>query len=179
MEAWRKFDGFVAVAHPHGKRGRQTGKQRCRRVFNGHFRVAVLAPGRRQHLAAQMVDDEVQAVTDAQHRHAKRENFGVGRRRIGVIHRRRPARENQAQRVESLNFAERRRAGQHDGENVLFANAPGNELGVLRTEIEDNNCLGGHVLVWQGHGRDVKNPLIQAVGQFRSTGLNALFPDWR
>lgn len=72
--------------------------------------------------------------------------------------------------MQSLNFAERRRAGQHDREDVLFANAPGNELGVLRTEIEDDNCLGGHVLVWQGHGRDVKNPRVPVVDQFKSTG---------
>ena len=58
--------------------------------------------------------------------------------------------------LQCLDFAERRRAGQHDGEDVLFANAPRNELRILRAEIEDNDCLGVHSLVWQGHGRDVK-----------------------
>jgi hypothetical protein len=39
---------------------------------------------------------------------------------------------------------------------VLFADTPGNELGVLRAEVEDDDCLGVHVSVWQGAGRDVK-----------------------
>jgi hypothetical protein len=49
-------------------------------------------------------------------------------------------------------FRERHRAGQHDGKDILLADAAGYELGVLRAEIEDDNCLGVHVSVWQGRG---------------------------
>ena len=91
-----------------------------------------------------------------EHRHAKIQQFGVGRRRVRVVNRRRPTRENDPQGMQSLNLAERRRAGQHDGEDVLFANAPRNQLRILRAEIEDNDCLGVHSLVCQGHGRAVK-----------------------
>ncbi len=62
---------LVAVAHPDLDRRRQPGKQRRRAVFNRHFGVAVLALGRRAHLAAQVMHDEVQPVADAQHRHAQ------------------------------------------------------------------------------------------------------------
>jgi hypothetical protein len=55
-----------------------------------------------------------------------------------------------------LNLGQGRRAGQHDGENVLLANAPRNQLRILRTKVKDNDCLGVHSLVWQGPGRDVK-----------------------
>jgi hypothetical protein len=38
----------------------------------------------------------------------------------------------------------------------LLADAAGDQLRVLRTEIEDDDCLGGHVFSVAGRGRDVK-----------------------
>jgi hypothetical protein len=58
--------------------------------------------------------------------------------------------------MQCLTFAQGGRTGEHDGEDILFANAPGDELRILRTEIEDYDCLGVHSLVWQGVGRAVK-----------------------
>ena len=118
--------------------------------------MTVLAKRGRLHLAAQVMDDEMQAVADSEHGHAHLEYAGVGGRRIRVIDRRRAAGENDAERLVGLNFSEGRRAGEHNGEGVLLAYAPGDELGILRTKIENNDCLGVHPLVWQGWGRDVK-----------------------
>ncbi len=67
-----------------------------------------------------------------------------------------PARKNDAERLQCLNFLEGRRAGQHDGEDVQLAYAPRNQLRILRTKIENYDCLGVHSLVWQGQGGDVK-----------------------
>ena len=86
----------------------------------------------------------MQPIADAQHRHAQIEELGVGRRRVRIIDRRRAAGEDEAERLERLDFGEGRGAGQHDGEDVLFANPPRNQLRILRTEIEDDDCLGGH-----------------------------------
>jgi hypothetical protein len=63
---------------------------------------------------------------------------GVGGRRVGVVDRRRAAGEDDAERLVGLNFVERRRAGQHDGEDVLLADAARDELRILRAEIEDD-----------------------------------------
>ena len=48
------------------------------------------------------------------------------------------------ERLERLDFGKWRRAGQHHGENILLANAPRNQLRILRTEIEDDDGLSGH-----------------------------------
>jgi hypothetical protein len=48
-----------------------------------------------------------------------------------------------------LDFCERGSAGKDHGEDVQFADTPGNELRILRTKIKDNDCLGVHFLLWQ------------------------------
>ena len=100
--------------------------------------------------------DEVQPIADAQHGDAEREQFGVGCGGVGIVDGRWTAGEDEADGLEGLDFDEGHRAGEHDGEDVLLADTAGYELGVLRAEIEDDNCLGVHVSVWQGVGRDVK-----------------------
>ena len=151
-----QLQGLVAVAHPYLHRRGQPGKQRRLAVLDGDIGVAVLAPRRRTHLAAQMMHDEVQSVADAQDRHAQIEHFGIGGRRIGVIHRRRPARENHADGLVIADFSERDRARQDDGKYVQLANAPRDQLRILRAKIEDDDCLGVHSLVWQGPRGAVK-----------------------
>ena len=96
------------------------------------------------------MDDEVQPIADAQHRQAQLKKFRVGGRGVGIVDRRRPAGEDEAERVQRLNFGDGRRAGQHHGEDILLANPPRDQLRILRTEIEDDDGLGGHPLVWQG-----------------------------
>jgi len=46
--------------------------------------------------------------------------------------------------MERFDFSEGRCTWQHNGEDILLANAPRNQLRVLRTEVEDDDCLGGH-----------------------------------
>ena len=106
------------------------------------------------------MDDEVQTVADAEHGHAHIQHTGIGGRSIRVIDGRRAAREDDPEWLVGLNFSEGRRAGKHNGEDVLLAYAPCNELRILLTKIEDNDCLGVHSLVWQGPRRDVKTRLF-------------------
>ena len=157
VKARGQFEGLVPVAHPDRKSGRQACEQGGRAVFDGHFGVAVLALGRGAHLAAHVVHDEMKSIADAQHGHAKFQQLGIGGRGVRIVDRRRSAGQNDAERLQGLNFSKGNRAGQHDGEDVQFANAPRNQLRILRAKIENNNCLGVHSLVWQGPGRDVKN----------------------
>ena len=46
-----------------------------------------------------MMDDEMQAIADAEHGHAQFEQARVGSRRVGVVDRRRPAGENDAEGI--------------------------------------------------------------------------------
>lgn len=56
----------------------------------------------------------------------------------------------------ALDFIQRGSAGQDHGEDVKLADAPRNELRVLRAEVEDNDGLGVHVTVWQAMDGAVK-----------------------
>ena len=114
--------------------------------------VAVLALVGGAHLAAQLVHHELQAVADAQHRQSEMQDALVGRRRIGVIHGRRPARQHNARGRVALDFVERGGAGQDDGEDVLFADAARDELRILRAKVEDDDRLRFHHLLCQRTG---------------------------
>jgi hypothetical protein len=50
----------------------------------------------------------------------------------------------------ALHFFEGRCAGQHDGENILFPDAAGYELRVLRAKIKDDYGLVGAGLGFHG-----------------------------
>ncbi len=118
--------------------------------------MAIFALGRSAHLAAHVVNDEVKSVTNTQHGRVELEQSRIGGRRVGVVHRRGAAGEDDADWLVGLNFSERCGAWQDDGEDILLANTPRDQLRILRAEIEDNDCLGVHSLVWQGGGRAVK-----------------------
>jgi hypothetical protein len=117
------------------------------------------------------VDDEVQAIADAEDRQAQFQQARVGGGGVRVVNRRRPATEDQAEGLERLNLGDRRGAGQHDGENILLADAPRNQLRILRTEIEDDDGLGGHILsvagLWAGCKDESKDQFLGEVAANR------------
>ena len=117
--------------------------------------------------AAEVMNDEVQAVADAKSGKIKVEKRGIGFGRISIVNGRGTARENDAEGLIGRYFGDGRRAGQDDGEDVQFADTAGNELGVLRAEIQDNDGLGVHLSVWQGLRRTVKKvPCSQGISLF-------------
>src|SRR5260221_5492905 len=142
-EAAGQFKGLVAMGHPNVQGRRQIFEQ-PRLPADRDFRVSILAPGAGTDLAAELVGDEVQSVADAEHRKTQGEDAVVGGRSVVVIDRRRPSTQNDARRTIALDFVKRGAAGQDDGENFQFADAAGNELRVLRAEIENNNGLVFH-----------------------------------
>ncbi len=119
--------------------------------------MAVFAERSGLHLAAEVVNDEVQSVADAEDGDVELEEVWIGSGRVGVVDGGRAAGEDYAEGIMGLDVAERNRAGQHDREDVELSDAPGDELGVLRSEVEDYYCLGVHPLVWQGERRDVNS----------------------
>ena len=155
-KACGQLQRLVAVAHPDLDGRRQPGEERRRCVFDGDFGVAVLAFGRRAHFAAEVVDDEMEPIADAEDRDAQRQHARIGLGRVGIVNRRRTAGKNHADGVVGLNIGQRRRAGHHHGEDILFADAPRDELRILRPEIEDDDCLGVHAPSVAGGGEGCK-----------------------
>ncbi len=95
-------------------------KSGVRSIFDRDFGVAVFALGRRAHFAAEVVNDEVQPVADAEHRADPRwSSARIGLGRICVVDRRRAAGENNSNRLVGLDFGNGNRTGKHDGEDVL------------------------------------------------------------
>jgi hypothetical protein len=98
------------------------------------------------------VDDELEAVADAERGQAEREDGGVGGRGVGVVDGGWASAEDDADGVVGLDFGEWGGAGEDYGEDVVFADPAGDELGVLRAEVEDDDRGSVHSPVWQGEG---------------------------
>ncbi len=149
LEAGGELQSFIAVRHPNRYRTFQALEELRVAAQQLHLRMAVLALVGRPHFAAQLVDHELQAVTDAKHGQPQVQHLLVGGRGVGIIDGRRPPRQNDARGTIALDFFELGGAGKDDGEDVLFADAAGNELRILRAEVEDDDRLRFHNLLCQ------------------------------
>ena len=85
------------------------------------------------------MDDVLESVADAEDGKAESEDCGVGGRRVGVVDGAGAAGEDDADGMVRFDFVDGSGAGKDDGEDVLFADAAGDELGVLRAEVEDDD----------------------------------------
>ena len=143
--------GAVAVGHPGGHGGGELGKEGIG-LDQVDFRMAVFAFVGGADSSAEVMDDVLQSVADAEDRQAESEDGRVGGRRVGVIHRAGAAGEDDADGMVRLDFVDRGGAGKDDGEDILFADAAGDELSILRAEVEDDDRRSFHSLVCQGVG---------------------------
>ena len=134
---WQRLD-LVAMTHPDVEfRGKP--REKRRRLHHIDVGMAVFAGVAGLDGAIQRAGGELHAVADAEYRHAQREDGGVAERRAFFEDARRSAGEDDAGR-----FAAAQRFGggvetQQFRVDVLFADASGNELTILRTEIEDGD----------------------------------------
>ena len=105
--------------------------------------VTVFAVGRRGDFAAELVGEELHAVADAQDREAGLEDVGGRLRGAFVVDGCGAAGEDEAARVQALDLLTRSVVGDQHAVDVALAHAPGDEHGVLRAEVEDDDCLAG------------------------------------
>ena len=103
-------------------------------------RRTVFAPVGARRLAAESHVDETHAVADAEKRHrqlqiARRETFG----RVVLVNARRSAGKDDSFGLERVNFFQRDVERMDLAVNLGLADAAGDQLGVLRTEIENEN----------------------------------------
>jgi len=93
-------------------------------------------------LPAEQVRHQLHPVADAKHRHPEGEHARGPQGRTLLVDRRGPAREDDAARPEGPHRGDCRGAGPDLAVDASLADAPGDQLGVLRAEIEDQDPLG-------------------------------------
>jgi len=92
------------------------------------------------YFAAQGVGDPLHAVTDAQNGHAGAQNLRIAFWGLWIVDGARAAAQDDSRWLESFDFLEARVAWQYCGENLLFADAAGDELRVSAAEVEDDDA---------------------------------------
>ncbi len=117
---------------------------------------AVLPRGSTFHAAAEGLARQLHAVADAQHGQSEVEDLRIALRRPGLVDARRPAGENQPFGTDLSDPLGRDIVANDLAINLLLANATGDQLGILRPEIEDEHLLAGN----SGHGRSLGENLI-------------------
>ena len=151
----------VAVAHPDrvALALAPHALEQRRLLGHQHLGAAELAVMAALDHAAELRRHRLLAVADAEDRHPGVIDRGRRQRRTGVEHRGRPAGEDhpfRPQRLEGLvRLLER-----HDlAIDLLLADAPGNELGDLRSEIDDQNLVvaGEPVGAGAAHERGIED----------------------
>ena len=113
-----------------------------RAVLDAERAFAVFALLARLDLPAEILGQELQAVANAQHRDAQLEDGAVRQRRVLGIDAGRAARQDEALGVQPGDFPRRRVVAQDDRIDVALADAPRDDLRVLRAEIQDDDLLG-------------------------------------
>ena len=136
----------VAVAHPHRLRLGLAGEQRVVVVGAGGDRGrAVLAVAGVRDLAAELLRHHLEAVADAERRHAEPQDALVERGRSRLVHRRRAAREHDAHGVLRAHLLGRDGVRHDLRVDGCLAHAPRDQLRVLGAEVDDEDgaLLGG------------------------------------
>jgi hypothetical protein len=133
------------LQHPRGDRGVAL-----------HQRVSELAMRGAAQRAAQHVGHQLHAVADAQRGHAEVEHAAIAMRRAVLVNAAWPARQDEPDRCPGLDCRERRVERENLAVDRQLAQAPRNQLGKLRTEIQDEDGLMGQVFFFAPHGRGVQ-----------------------
>jgi hypothetical protein len=98
----------------------------------------------RTHFAAELVRYEVQSIADAEHGQTKPEHTLIGGRSILIVNGRRTTTQNDACGPVALDLFQWGRTGEDNGKHFKFADTARNQLGILRTEVENSDGLVFH-----------------------------------
>ncbi|EON33565.1 cytosine deaminase [Gordonia terrae C-6] len=133
----RALDGVV-VAHPHRLGFRETLMEHAFAVGRQR-RATELASAGVGDLAAQRVRHRLEPVADAEHRDVEVEEGGIEVGCVLGVHRRRTARQDDRDRVLLLDLLDRDVVGDHLGVDAGLAHPAGDQLRVLRPEVDDEH----------------------------------------
>ena len=111
---------------------------------------AVLAQAGVRDLAAELLRHHLESVADAEHGHAELEDAGIERRRPRLVHARRTTAEHDARGALRGDLGRGDRVRHDLAVDVGLAHAAGDQLRVLRTEVDDQDgvfaAAGGHAV---------------------------------
>ena len=152
-EVRRDGGDFVAVAHPDVQHSVAV---RAQRIFNAvdqraiglnfNLRVAKFTLIRGFNVAAQLHRHGLHTVADAKDRHASFEDILRRARAVIFGSAFRAAGKNDAVRIELTNLSFRHVPCPQFAVDTQFTNATRNQLGVLRTEVQDKNTMFMNVI---------------------------------
>ena len=141
LEARGRLGDRVAVAHPHRLRAGQTRMQVAASDFQ--LGAAVLAGARAGDGAAERLRHRLEAVADAEHRHAESNIAGSSCGRAVGVHAGRAAGQHDGLRILGLDLVDGRGVRDDLGEHPGLPDPAGDQLGVLRAEVDDEDGARG------------------------------------
>ena len=145
MEAIGQGCDGVAVAHPDLAVFVEALEERVIEIYGGEVGTTIFATSCWFHLATQGVAHELCTIADAQDRHAASELAQIHAESLGVIDDVRATFQDDA---DNIGVANREFfVGQYLADCVKLAQTACNELGGLRTEVENDNLLSLHILL--------------------------------
>ena len=143
-----QFHDPIPMAHPNFLKTFHAGEQRG--VGNNfHLGVAVLAFLALLDASPELMGHHLHPVADAEHGDAELPDAGVALRRFAYVHTGGPAAEDDPARFQRRERCRGCVVAQDLGEHLAFADAPGDDLCVLRAEVQ-NNDLFCHTLNHRG-----------------------------
>ena len=161
LEAGRQPLDRIAVAHPDRLLGLQTGEESIALGHRDDGRPELLA-AEGHDLAAERLGHQVQAIADAQDRHAAGPERRVGMGRARFVDAGRSAGENDRRRLAGGDLTPRGVEGQQLRVDVQLADAAGDELAVLAAEVEDDDGVhsGGDCWIRHSPFAQCRPPLV-------------------
>ncbi len=141
---------LIAVTHPHGCFARHTGEKSVGvgDAADGRAELAVIG---RQHFAAEQVANQMHTIANAQHGDAEVEQAWIAVRCVRSINAGGTAGENQTARLQLGDALGRDVVADDLTEDVQLADAPSDELAVLRAEVENQNAFAFGRMGHRGH----------------------------
>ncbi len=131
---------LIAVAHPDDGFRRHVSEQAVA-LANAAGGPAEFTARRRFDLAAEEMASELHSVTDAEYGDAEIKQFGIAQGRAGSVDAGRAAGKDEAARIQFGDACGGQVVAHNLAKDVLFADAAGDELAVLRAEIEDQDAF--------------------------------------
>ena len=188
LEAGRQFGDLVAMTHPDIQQAVALGtgmvldiREQPRMPVGTHPGIAVFMPVRRLHPAPELLRHSLQSIANAEHRHAQLENQRRHPRREVGGHGLGPAGENDAAGMEHADLALLHIPGMDFAIDAGLAHTPCDQLGVLGTEIQNQDPVGMNVAVCV-HGRrwpgGIKGNLVHRRGAEHAGKRHVMFLDF-
>ncbi|MPM59468.1 hypothetical protein SDC9_106310 [bioreactor metagenome] len=138
----RRGGHFVAVRHPDLNFPGQSGEKLAAVAGDPEHGFAIFARGAGLNLAAEREGHDLEPVTDAEHWNAELENGRIALRRVGVVDAGGAAGENDALRIDRLDLFRGGEIRQNLAVDMTLADTAGNQLAVLRTEVQHDDAFG-------------------------------------